>query len=237
MVVSAGAGTEVVVLGQGCQWRVASARVLVALRRRWSQPRRKQATFLRPDSTATGLMPAWRRGARRWGSGCGHRRSRRAVLRRRSRCRAFEERQEDVTVGVRADRVADLGGEQADLSTIGLRAPTSVSTDRGARRLRVRRRGRPARRGAWRAARRDPCAAVVVAGEEPGERLLAEPVRVDGRGVTLEEREADRAIEISEDLGSAGPEPLELGAELVAQRDALLDQNLAASGQRRSALV
>ena len=43
-------------LAQGCQWRVLSASVLTASRRRLSQAQRKQATLRLPDSTATGLM-------------------------------------------------------------------------------------------------------------------------------------------------------------------------------------
>jgi hypothetical protein len=43
---------------QGWWCRVASASVEVAGRRRWSQPWRRHATLLRPDSTATGIMPA-----------------------------------------------------------------------------------------------------------------------------------------------------------------------------------
>jgi hypothetical protein len=73
--------------------------------------------------------------------------------------------------------------------------------------------------------------AVVVAGEELAEPFLPEGACVGGRGVALEERERDRAVEVREDHGRAGPEPLQLGAELVAERDALLDEDLATTGQ------
>ena len=74
-------------------------------------------------------------------------------------------------------------------------------------------------------------AAVSVAGEELRETFLCEPACIGRTRVALEERQADRAVEVGEDFDSARPEPFQLGAELVAQRDALLDEDLAAAGQ------
>ena len=61
---------------------------------------------------------------------------------------------------------------------------------------------------------------VVVAGEELREALLAQSARVDRRRVALQEGERDRAVDLGEDLGGAGPERVELGAQLVGQPNA-----------------
>ena len=150
----------------------------------------------------------------------------------------LEERQEDLAVGVRVDGVTDLGGEQADLfhdrsqrgderedeSTAGVGFDLAGAAGWGRAELGEQLTGGLA-------------SAVVVAGEEPGEGLLAEPVRVDGAGVALEEREADRAVEIVEQTGSAWPESLQLGSELVAQRDACSTRTSRPRVRARSALV
>ena len=71
---------------------------------------------------------------------------------------ALEERQEDLTVGVCADGVADLCGEQADLFHDRLEAATSASTSpRRASASISPARPAGARRGAWPAARRIAC--------------------------------------------------------------------------------
>ena len=61
---------------------------------------------------------------------------------------------------------------------------------------------------------------------------LAEPAGVDGRGVASEERKRDRAVELREPLDRTRPEPLELRPQLAAERNALLDQEPPAAGQR-----
>ena len=74
--------------------------------------------------------------------------------------------------------------------------------------------------------------AVVVARQPLRQALVGQRARVDGRRVTLQERERDRAVEIAEDHGRSGPEALQLSAQLVAQRHALLDQQLAPACER-----
>src|ERR1700730_5516498 len=57
---------------------------------------------------------------------------------------------------------------------------------------------------------------VAVASEESCHALLSEPVRVDWGGVAPQERECDRAVDVSKDLGCAGPEASQLSAQLVS---------------------
>ena len=75
-------------------------------------------------------------------------------------------------------------------------------------------------------------AAVGVAREEAFEALLAEAVGVGGAGVALKERKPDRAVDVEEDLFSAGPERLQLGTELVGECDACVDEILASAHER-----
>ena len=79
-------------------------------------------------------------------------------------------------------------------------------------------------------------AAVVVAREEPGQPLLAQAMSVARAGVALEERQRDRAIDIGEHLGGAGPEALQLRAQLVGDPDAMADEILAGASQRAQRL-
>ena len=67
--------------------------------------------------------------------------------------------------------------------------------------------------------------------ERPNARL-AEPVRVRGAGIPLEERERDLTVQIAEQAERPGPEPLELGPQLVDQRRPGTDQILPPAGQR-----
>jgi hypothetical protein len=78
--------------------------------------------------------------------------------------------------------------------------------------------------------------AVVVAGEEALKALLAEPARVDRRRVALEEHERDRAVDLGEDPRRAGPELLELGAQLVGQRHARVNEVLTRARERAQRL-
>jgi len=71
-----------------------------------------------------------------------------------------------------------------------------------------------------------------VSGEEGAKALLAEAAGVRRAGVALEEGEADWRVDLAEDTGGAGPEGVQLRAQLVGEADALLDQVLARPGQR-----
>ena len=72
----------------------------------------------------------------------------------------------------------------------------------------------------------------MLAGEERGQALLAQRSGLDRAGVLLQERQRDRALELVEDPDRAGPEALQLGAQLVAQRHARLHEILPAAAQR-----
>jgi len=74
-------------------------------------------------------------------------------------------------------------------------------------------------------------AAVAVTREERGEAFLSEAAGVQWAWVALQECQADRAVDVSEDLGSTGPEALQLGAQLVSQRDPGLHEVLAGTAQ------
>jgi hypothetical protein len=75
-------------------------------------------------------------------------------------------------------------------------------------------------------------AAVVVAGQEARHALLAETVGI-GRGwVALEELKRDWAVDVAEDMRGAGPERLQLRAQLVGDRDTVTDEVLARARQR-----
>ena len=75
-------------------------------------------------------------------------------------------------------------------------------------------------------------AAITVLGQEGPQALLAEPRGAVGGGITLGEGERDRAVDVGEDGGGAGPEALEQAPELVGQGDPLGDQVIAAAHQR-----
>jgi hypothetical protein len=71
----------------------------------------------------------------------------------------------------------------------------------------------------------------VVACEEALQALFAETACVGGAGVAAQERQRDRAVDVGEARHGAGPEALELAAQLVGDRDAMLDEVLASAGQ------
>ena len=71
-----------------------------------------------------------------------------------------------------------------------------------------------------------------MAGEEAGEALLAEPVRVSGSWVAVDERERDWAVDVGEHAGGGGPEAFQLGAQLVGERNAVGDEVLTSTDER-----
>lgn len=75
-------------------------------------------------------------------------------------------------------------------------------------------------------------AGVVLAGQERLQACFAESACVGRAGVALKERQRDPAGQIGEQPQRSGPEPLKLGAELVAQRGPRADQVLPRAGQR-----
>jgi hypothetical protein len=68
--------------------------------------------------------------------------------------------------------------------------------------------------------------------KERRQALDAERAGVLRAGVALQERERDRAVERAEQTDRRGPEPFELGAQLVAQPNPGLHQILSAAAQR-----
>ena len=144
-----------------------------------------------------------------------------------------EEREEDFAVVVGAQRARDLAGQQPDLLDLRPSAATSASTM-------LRRASSSASPGGRRGPARirsssslgASAAAVAVTGKEAGEPFASQPACVGGAGVAFEEGERDRRVDVGEDLLGAGPEGVELGAQLVGERDSLLDQVLAGAGQR-----
>jgi hypothetical protein len=75
-------------------------------------------------------------------------------------------------------------------------------------------------------------AAIGVAGQEGLQSLGAQPAGVGWGGVALEEGQRDRAVDVGEDRGGAGPEAVEVGAQLVGQRDAGVDEVFAGAHER-----
>ena len=75
-------------------------------------------------------------------------------------------------------------------------------------------------------------AAVAVAREELCHALFTEAAGRGGRRVALQERERDRAVDLREHARSAGPEALQLGAQLVRERDPRADEVLAGARER-----
>jgi hypothetical protein len=142
----------------------------------------------------------------------------------------LEERQEDVPVGVRVDGVRDFAGQQTDLldnwsecrdqreneSSAGVGFALAGASGRG-----VMQPSEQLGAGAP--------SVVPVTGQELG---VTQAAGIDGAGIAIQERKADRAVEIFEDQGGAGPEALQFSTQLVAQGDALLDQDFTTAGQR-----
>ena len=115
VVMPAGAGGRVEVLRPGLPWRLVSARVQNAERRRLLQPQRnaRVLAFAGLDRDG-GLAGVAGERVPRWGSARGSRRSRRAA-RGGDHAAAFEQREEHLPVGMRADRGGDLALELRDL--------------------------------------------------------------------------------------------------------------------------
>ena len=74
--------------------------------------------------------------------------------------------------------------------------------------------------------------AVAVAREELCHPLLTEAAGRGGRGIALEERERDRAVDLREHARSAGPEALKLGAQLIRERNPRSDEVLTGARER-----
>jgi hypothetical protein len=79
-------------------------------------------------------------------------------------------------------------------------------------------------------------AAVALAGQERPKSLLAQPARVGGAWVALQERERDQVVEIAEQSDRSRPEALELCSQLIGQRDPALDKILARASHRSQRL-
>ena len=77
---------------------------------------------------------------------------------------------------------------------------------------------------------------VVPVAEERGQPLLTEGSGLGEAGILLQERQRDRAVKRAEDLDRSRPEPLELGAQLVAQRRARRHEILPPAAQRSERL-
>ena len=148
-----------------------------------------------------------------------------------------EEREEDLAVGVAAEGAGDLAGQELDLLDERLERGDEAEHDGAAGFASRASPARPCGRGAQPGEQFGgaAAAAVAVAGEEAGEPLRAEPAGVVGAGVALEEGERDRRVDVGEDPRGAGPEGVELRAQLVGERDPLLDQVLAGARQRLAA--
>ena len=82
-------------------------------------------------------------------------------------------------------------------------------------------------------------AAVGVLPDELGEALLPEARGALRCGVAGEEREGDRGIDVGEEAGGPGPEPLEQSAELIGEGEALGDEVVSAAheGSERARVV
>ena len=66
-----------------------------------------------------------------------------------------------------------------------------------------------------------------MAAEELGESALAQALGRQRGGIAGQEGEGDRGIDVGEDAGGAGPEPLEQGPKLIGQGHALGDEVVA----------
>ena len=75
-------------------------------------------------------------------------------------------------------------------------------------------------------------AGVVLPGQKPVQARFSQAARVGGAGVALKERERDPAVQVREQPERAGPEPLKLRAQLVAQRSSRPDEILSRPRQR-----
>ena len=77
-----------------------------------------------------------------------------------------------------------------------------------------------------------PAPGVGVVAEELRQAALAQALGALRSGVTGEERQGDRRVDVGEDRGGAGPDALEEGAKLIGKGDALRDEVVAAPHQR-----
>ncbi len=71
---------------------------------------------------------------------------------------------------------------------------------------------------------RRPPATVGVLAEELGEAFFTQARGAVGGGIATEEGQGDGRVDVGEDGGGPGPEPLEQGAELIGEGDALGDE-------------
>ena len=80
-------------------------------------------------------------------------------------------------------------------------------------------------------------AGIALTSQEPLEALRAQATRVGRARVALKERQRDPAVQIGKQPQRTGPEPLQLGPQLVCQRRARPDQIRPPTVSARSALV
>src|SRR5450755_4588321 len=146
---------------------------------------------------------------------------------------AFEQRAEDLAVGVLADRRRDPALELLDL-------PADQFDHRDQRQHQLAAGAQFKLADATVGSAPELCqqlgrllaAGVVLAREKPGQARLAEPARVGGAGVALKKRERDLAVQIAKQAQRSGPEALKLGPQLVAKRGPRADEILPPAGQR-----
>jgi hypothetical protein len=144
-----------------------------------------------------------------------------------------EEGEEDRPVRVRADSTGDLAGELADL--LDDRAQRGSECDHGGASCVLLEFVDDGGRCAAQLPQQlggSALAAIGITCEETFEAFLAETTRVGGAWVELEERERDRAVDSGEDLLGAGPECLQLRAELVSERDTRVHEVLSGTNER-----
>ena len=131
------------------------------------------------------------------------------------------------------ERAADLAGELRDLGDDRLQRSDQREHDL-ATRVALERFG-ASLGGAVQATQqlaRGLTSAVAVAREELCHPLLTEAAGRGGRGIALEERERDRAVDLREHARSAGPEALKLGAQLIRERNPRSDEVLTGARER-----
>jgi len=144
-----------------------------------------------------------------------------------------EEREEDRPVGVRFGGAGDLACELADLLNDGTQS--SDEADHGGATCVLLELSDDGAGGATQPGEQfggGASAAVGVTREKAFKALLAETTSVGGAGIALEERESDRAVDVGEDPFGAGPERLQLGAQLVRQGDPGVDEILTGAHER-----
>ncbi len=139
---------------------------------------------------------------------------------------------EDVAVGVGAQPLDDLAVQLVDLGADGLQGGDQAAGDRGAGICFGA--GQPVGRvqqALVQLGGGGP-AAVADAAQEPAKAGLGEPGGPLGRGEAAKEGQRDRAVDLGEQAGRAGEGDLQVGAQLVGQGDAVVDQLLAGAADR-----